>query len=263
MAEFTPKIQEWTLATEGGYVDHPRDPGGATNMGITHKTLAAWRGVKSVTKQDVRNLTVAEAMAIYKSNYWDTIKSDSLPAGLDYALFDYGVNSGPARAVKDLQRVLGVGVDGIVGSETLDAVRRRNDIVGLIDALCERRWLFVKGLSTFDAFGKGWRRRIWGETMGLQPNSDTGVADRAARLAMGDDTAPVPTQPVEGKAEPEKPSAVDVLVKDSGGISGIAGAGAAIFGAIADQPILQLAAVAFIGILVWRFIVARREADPA
>ena len=79
MAAFTTQIQNWILASEGGYVDHPSDPGGATNMGITHRTLAAWRG-KPVTKQDVRNLTRVEALEIYKAQYWRTSGADRMPA---------------------------------------------------------------------------------------------------------------------------------------------------------------------------------------
>src|SRR5690554_3967496 len=146
MAAFTTQIQNWILASEGGYVDHPSDPGGATNLGITHRTLAAWRG-KPVTKQDVRNLTRAEALEIYKAQYWRTSGADRMPAGLDYAVFDYAVNSGPARAVKDLQRVLGVGVDGVVGAQTLAAIAARK-AADLIRALCDRRRAFVRALNT-------------------------------------------------------------------------------------------------------------------
>lgn len=247
MAQFTGEIQQWILASEGGYVDHPPDPGGATNMGITHRTLEAWRG-KPVTKQDVRDLTRDEALRIYKAQYWDTVKGDQLPAGLDYAVFDYGVNSGPARAVKDLQRILGVGVDGIVGAQTLAAANARS-ATELINALCDRRLAFVRGLSTFATFGRGWESRI------------ASVRRNALSLVTGGTTT-MP-QAGQGRAAPEAPSAVDSLLKDAGGLSGLAGALAAIFGAIVNQPILQVAAVVFIGFLLWRFVIARKQADPA
>lgn len=89
MAKFTPQIQQWVLASEGGYVDHPSDPGGATNMGITHKTLAAWRKVSpwwELPKQAVKDLTRSETMAIYKANFWRTSGADRLPVGIDYAV---------------------------------------------------------------------------------------------------------------------------------------------------------------------------------
>ncbi|WIY52470.1 glycoside hydrolase family 108 protein [Devosia sp. YIM 151766] len=262
MAEFSADIQRWIIASEGGYVDHPRDPGGATNMGITHKTLTAWRG-RSVTKADVRSLTKAEALEIYRAQYWDTVRGDLLPTGLDYAVFDYAVNSGPARAAKDLQRELGVSADGIIGSITLEAIRRVDDIAGLVSRLCARRWAFVQGLSTFATFGNGWRRRIWGEQMGIQPQSDSGVVDRATKLALGQAPGMILPQPAPGKANPERPSVIDTLVKDPGGLSGLGAGFAALLGAMADQPILQIAAVALIGVLVWRFVLSRKQADPA
>lgn len=261
MAEFDKDAQRWVLASEGGYVDHPRDPGGATNMGITHRTLAAWRGEK-VSKADVRALTRAEALEIYKAQYWDTIRGDQLPAGLDYALFDYAVNSGPGRAAKDLQRVLGVAADGIIGALTLAAIAAA-EVKQLILDLCERRWAFVQRLSTFDAFGTGWRRRIWGKQMGAQPGEDTGVADRAMKRAEGRTVGVPLPKPAPHKAAPEEPTAVDAIVKDSGGLAGLAGIASAVLGAIADQPILQVAAVVFIGVLLWRFVLSRKEAEPA
>lgn len=263
MAQFTNQIQDWIFASEGGYVDHPNDPGGATNMGITRRTLAAWRGVSPYTalpKSEVRSLTRSEATAIYKAQYWDAIRGDELPVGLDYAIFDYAVNSGPARAVKDLQRVLGVNPDGIVGVITLDAIRGKSS-VQLIEQLCNKRWAFVQSLPTFSTFGNGWSRRIWGQQIGIQ-EGDTGVADRAAKLAMGiAQDVFVPTEN-QGKATPTEPSTVDTILKDPAGLSGIAGAAAAIFGAIAGQPILQVATVLLVGFLLYRFVVVKKKADP-
>ncbi len=90
------------LKHEGGFADHPADPGGATMMGITQATLAEWRG-RPVTKDEVRALSRVEAGAIYRARYWDAVKGDDLPSGLDLAAFDYAVNSGPARAVRTIQ----------------------------------------------------------------------------------------------------------------------------------------------------------------
>ena len=112
------------LRHEGGYVDHPSDPGGATNMGITRKTLARWRQVSPWWKLDkaaVRGLERAEAARIYRASYWDTSRAGLLPAGLDLALFDFAVNSGPDRAVRLLQAELGVVADGRIGPLTLGA----------------------------------------------------------------------------------------------------------------------------------------------
>lgn len=148
------------LKSEGGYVDNPKDPGGATNMGITRATLAAWRGVavNSLPKSEVRNLGTAEATTIYRARYWTPIYADDLPAGLDYAVFDYAVNSGPAAAAKALQKVLGVTVDGRIGPQTVAAAKAA--MPGAIDRLCDARLAFLRGLSTWATFGKGWASRV-------------------------------------------------------------------------------------------------------
>lgn len=108
---------------EGGYDNNPKDPGGATKYGITHRTLAAHRGVPSVTPAQVKVLGKEEATEIYRKSYWIKSGGDLLPVGIDYMAFDYGVNSGPAQAIKSLQRVVGVAVDGIVGGQTVAAVK--------------------------------------------------------------------------------------------------------------------------------------------
>ena len=177
----------WTLCLaeilkhEGGYADHPSDPGGATNMGITHKTLARWRGIDpwwDLPKTEVRALTRAEASAIYKALYWDRCKAGSLPPGLDLAVFDYAVNSGPDQAVRVLQALVGVIQDGFVGPVTLAAVRKR-DARALIEALCDQRMGFLQRLANWATFGRGWARRVSDiratalDAVALQPPSQT------------------------------------------------------------------------------------------
>ena len=260
---FTPNIQSYVLASEGGYVNHPRDPGKATNMGITIATLRAWRGTK-VTNKDVQNLTQAEALAIYKAQYWDTVRADLLPLGLDYLTFDYAVNSGPARAIKDLQRTVGADADGVIGQKTLSKIKEyvaENGMHALLNAYATRRWNFVQGLSTFSTFGDGWRRRIWGEKMGMQ-TSDSGAADRAFKLSQERYDEITMPKPAPGKAEPERPGAVDMM-KDPATLTGIAGAMATVLGAVEDQPILQVSAVLAISAVVFFYLKKKREADPA
>jgi len=143
---------------EGGYADHPRDPGGATRYGITSATLSSWRG-RTVTKTDVRRLTRDEAAAIYKARYWDAIRGDDLPAGVDYCVFDAAVNSGPARAAKWLQAAARVAQDGAIGPLTIAAACAL-DPAGLVDDLCDVRLAFLRGLSTWPVFGRGWERRV-------------------------------------------------------------------------------------------------------
>ncbi len=150
------------LRHEGGYADHPADPGGATNMGITRKTLALWRKVSpwwDLPKTEVQKLTRAEAAQIYRAIYWAPCKGENLPAGIDLAVFDYAVNSGPDRAIRTLQAALGVAVDGQVGPITLGAATKANARV-VVDAICDRRLSFLQGLSTFATFGRGWTSRV-------------------------------------------------------------------------------------------------------
>jgi len=144
--------------SEGGYVDHPRDPGGATNMGITFNTLKEWRGTK-ITKDDVRNLTKTEASAIYRAKYWDAVQGDELPYGFDLVAFDGAVNSGPSRGIRWLQGGVGAIVDGKIGPVTLAAVRNSVPSMG-INRACDLRIGFLRGLETFAVFGKGWSERV-------------------------------------------------------------------------------------------------------
>ncbi len=154
------------LRHEGGYVDHPSDPGGATNMGITRKTLARWRRVSpwwQLPKEDVRTLKRTEAARIYRSLYWDRCRADLLAPGLDLAVFDFAVNSGPQRAIQYLQTLLGTRADGIVGPLTLTALRteiRKKNVAELIRSLCQTRLNFLSRLRSFATFGRGWTRRV-------------------------------------------------------------------------------------------------------
>lgn len=150
------KCLELVLKHEGGYVNHPKDPGGATNFGVTQAVYDAYR---PHAKQSVKFITGSEVAAIYRKQYWDKIKGDELPAGVDYAVFDFAVNSGVSRSAKYLQRLVGVGDDGQIGPATLSAVRAKNAATLATD-LCHKRLLFLQGLKTFATFGKGWTRRV-------------------------------------------------------------------------------------------------------
>lgn len=143
---------------EGGYVDHPKDPGGATNMGITFAVLQNWRG-KPITKADVNNLTKAEAAKIYEARYWKPLNGDNLRVGDDLAVFDFGVHSGVSRSAKYSQAIAGVTQDGKIGPITLSAIARIPSR-DFIKRLCARRLSFVQSLAIWNTFGKGWSRRI-------------------------------------------------------------------------------------------------------
>ena len=146
------------LVHEGGYSNHPSDPGGPTNRGITiHDARAYWK--TQATAADVRSMPVEVAKDIYRSKYWDAMRCDDLPAGVDYAVFDYGVNSGIGRAVRVLQRLVGTDVDGEIGPNTI-AATARTAAVKLINQICDERLAFLQGLETWGVFGKGWGRRV-------------------------------------------------------------------------------------------------------
>lgn len=146
------------LRNEGGYVDHIADPGGATNLGITLATLKAWRRT-GVTKADVKRLTVTEAGAIYRALYWNKVLGDDLPAGVDLAVFDYAVNSGPGAAAKALQTIIGAPVTGTITAATLK-VASKLPPARIVSALCSYRTSFLQRLKTWKVFGRGWTNRV-------------------------------------------------------------------------------------------------------
>src|SRR5262245_24871763 len=147
------------LVHEGGNDDDPRDPGGRTSRGILQREWDAWRGSHSGLPADVWRAPQDQVEAIYRQKYWDALRGDDLPAGVDYAVFDYGVNSGIGRAARVLQRLVGSTVDGEVGPDTIAAATRAN-AGKLIEAICDERLAFLQGLRTWPTFGKGWSRRV-------------------------------------------------------------------------------------------------------
>lgn len=146
------------LAHEGGFVNHPRDPGGMTNLGVTKVVWDAWVG-REVSEAEMRVLTPAMVAPLYRKRYWLAVSADDLPAGVDYAVFDAAVNSGVGRASRWLQGVVDALVDGEIGPRTLAAVRRQAPIE-VIDRFSDRRIRFLRTLDAYATFGKGWERRV-------------------------------------------------------------------------------------------------------
>ncbi|MGY2995441.1 glycoside hydrolase family 108 protein [Mesorhizobium sp. URHB0026] len=187
------------LKSEGGWSDNPKDPGGATMNGVT---LANFRRYVQAngTKDDLRHITDEQLATCYKRFYWDAVNASALPDGVDYAVFDFAVNSGPGRAAKYLQMTVGAPQDGQIGSATLQALKAR-PTSAIINSLCDLRLAFLKRLPTWDTFGKGWSDRVRSVRL-------------AALLMAGQPAAtapqkPAPTAPMrEPQPLPTKPSKV-------------------------------------------------------
>lgn len=211
------------LKHEGGWVNHPKDPGGATMKGVT---LATFRGTvkPNATKEDLRKITDDQLRVVYRRHFWDKVLGAELPDGLDHAVFDFAVNSGPGRAVRVLQQVVGARVDGIVGPKTLDAIREL-PLGTVIGRLCDERLAYMQriknrktGERLWPTFGKGWSRRVDGVRafallLSAQP-TDTKMPAKPAKdatvvLAPGREpdtttviVAPHPKSPPAGAPEP-------------------------------------------------------------
>ncbi len=252
------------LAHEGGYINHPSDPGGPTNFGITINDYRKYIDAGG-TAADVRGMTVAQAKAIYRSKYWNALRCDELPAGVDYAVFDYGVNSGIGRAPKVLKRVLGLAAtDSVVSSQVVAAARGR-DARLLINAICDERMRFLKALRTWPVFGKGWTRRV----------SEV----RTAALAAASRTAPALAAPVTDGARAQPPAVVRSPLPGKGtvplnrpgqtGTAGAAGAAGTAAASQASDPTMVVAivivtiAVAVGAWFFWRWWQRRQQEAPA
>lgn len=148
------------LVDEGGYVNNPEDNGGPTNLGITLDVFRRYIKPKA-TIDDIKKLTRVQAIDVYKQQFWNAVRADELMSGVDYAVFDFAVNSGPSRAIKLLQHVVGVAPDGRFGPKTLAAI----DTLGastVINRLCDARMDYLRGLHDWPTFGNGWTKRVSG-----------------------------------------------------------------------------------------------------
>ena len=152
------KSFELMLKSEGGYVNNPADPGGMTNLGVTKATWENWVGRES-DEAEMRGLTPEKVEPLYKKKYFDAVRGDELPMGLDYLMFDFAVNAGAGRAIKILQAAVGVQADGGFGPITMAAVQAV-DPNELIERFSQAKEDFYRSLTTFATFGKGWLNRV-------------------------------------------------------------------------------------------------------
>ena len=154
---FSPALK-LLLDSEGGFVNHPEDPGGMTNLGVTKKVWESWVG-HAVSEKVMRALTPEKVAPLYKKKYWDAVKADDLPDGLDYLMFDFAVNAGPGRAIKTMQKAIGTTPDGDIGPKTIQALKNA-DNSELVAKFSAEKEAFYRSLPTFGTFGKGWLRRV-------------------------------------------------------------------------------------------------------
>ncbi len=246
------------LVHEGGYTNHPSDPGGPTNFGITIHDYRKYVK-RNATAANVRAMRLDDAKAIYRAKYWDALCCDKLPAGVDYAVFDYGVNSGIARAAKVLQRCLGYSApttridDGVVR-----AVDNR-DAAALVGAICDERLRFLKALRTWPVFGRGWGRRV--------------AEVRRVALAMAGCAAPADTgTDLEDTAAPGKGAVTANKTAQNSTAGTIAAGGATAMqqaheAGMAPAIIVAIVALTIVlavgGFLFWRWRQRRRQLAPA
>lgn len=193
---------------EGGYSNDAHDPGGPTKYGITI-TDARLYWKKDATAQDVKDMPIGVAISIYVVRYWNIARLDEVPAGPDFATFDYNVNSGVSRGVKALQKAVGVPQDGKVGDATIAAAVKA-DPVSVVKAICAARLSFLHGLTNWRYFGGGWGKRV------------ANVEARGVKMALqaqGHEPAKVQTA-LETHADEAKSDADKALVKGSVGPAG-------------------------------------------
>ena len=158
MKENFEKSLELVLAHEGGYVNHPSDPGGKTNLGVTQRVWEDYVGHK-VDEAEMRSLTKELVAPLYRKEYWDAVHGDQLPSGADYLAFDFAVNAGAFRSIKTIQRALNITADGIIGPVTVKAIQDTN-AEEFINNFTNAKESFYRSLANFPTFGRGWLNRV-------------------------------------------------------------------------------------------------------
>ena len=154
---------EMILHHEGGYVDHPDDPGGETNLGVTKKVYEAYCKKNGIRPKSMRDLEVLDVAPIYKTEYWDRVKGDDLHLALALCIFDFGVNAVTGRAAKFIQKIVGTAVDGGIGPNSLkkiDEYVEKHGIEDVVKTYQSDRQKYYEKLKHFKTFGRGWTRRV-------------------------------------------------------------------------------------------------------
>lgn len=251
-SNFAPSLA-CVLGYEGGYSNHPDDPGGPTMKGIIQREYDAYRRSKGRGTQSVKLIEDAELRDIYRKSYWDASRCDDLPAGVDLVVFDASVNSGVAQSAKWLQRSVGAKDDGVIGTMTVDAALSAANKAGLIDAMCDRRLAMLKGLKTWGSFGKGWASRV------------ADVRKRGKALLSSTPPAPPMTMPAEdmAKAPVSEKSVSTIAMSKESVLAGIPIVTGLVNAAANPGPLAWAVAVAVIiavAIGAFYFVKAQRKA---
>lgn len=277
MARITlPTALKLTFGHEGGLSTDRADPGNwstgkvnkgvfvGTKYGITGRVLGAHRGLdRSATFEEVKALTLKEAEKIYRSSYWGAARCDEMPAGLDYAVFDFAVNSGVSRAVRSLQRVLGVKQDGVVGRFTLQAIAKR-DVIQIIRDYIDERMRFLKTLRNWKDHGRGWTIRVIGQDPRGVFKSRKGVLGEALELAKWQ--FPEPSRdPISGsaKADESNVSAASLPETKATGLAAVGAAAAAAAEAVSDVDALRYVflALVIVGVGITAYLAIKRSRE--
>ena len=251
------------LVFEGGKVNNPNDPGGRTNQGVIQRVYDGWRRRKDLPLRSVYEMEAAERDDIYRNQYWNAVRGDELPAGVDLAVYDGAVNSGPAQAIKWLQRALGVAVDGHIGEATLRALDECTDMDALVAGICARRLAFMKSLRTWGTFAKGWSRRVAAVQRAGQNLASGAVPAEATFIAGGDIKARL------GDAKPAPQTATPDAAATGGGVTATLTQASSAIEPLKDQnahiamlftALTVLGALVTIGGLVWGIYARNKRA---
>jgi lysozyme family protein len=235
------------LIHEGGYCNDPGDPGGPTKYGITIYDYRLYID-RNGTASDVKNMTVEQAEKIYRKRYWDALRCDELPSGVDYSVFDYGVNSGIGRSAKVLRRICGLPAGTTITPDVVAAVNAR-DSVGVINALNDERLRFLQGLSTWSIFGRGWGRRV------------SEVRAFSLKLASQMGIVLDPSSMVKEKAPDQLSQAEKKTLQSTTGAT--MGLGLLFWDFIKDHPVqFALGAVVVVGLVLYIFRHYKAEETP-
>ncbi|RYX78545.1 N-acetylmuramidase [bacterium] len=231
MNEFERSLAK-VLVHEGGWSNHPQDPGGATMKGVTQRVYDSYRSGKGLPARSVRIISEDELKDIYRARYWNLIKGDKLPPGISFVVFDGAVNSGVSQSAKWLQRALGLKADGLIGPATLGKVNDHPNHDALVDQILDQRFKFLKSLKTWPTFGKGWTRRV----------EDVRKTGRAWATGNAEPASPSPA--VKIKPEDSAKAYVEDVQKAPSTVVGDTVAGAGLQGTIITQAINQLTPLA-------------------